>query len=181
MWRKVTFSFLFAATIVVSINAQTRAAGKRHWYRNVDYAYAVSLPTDLHYDVNKPPSPNHGFRISVGPSAVVWVDASYTDDSSLSQAVDSERAAWGENCTTIGTEAKELGGMSATQITLTCAAESGAARPTVVTLLLTLGSPPGRGRIRYEVGMQYPSDAASSMQTQQAFKATQAGFRFIRP
>jgi hypothetical protein len=181
MWRKVKFSLLFVAMIAVSIGPQTSTAGKRNEYRNVDYAYTVSLPADLHYDVNKPPNPNHGFRINVAPSATVWVDASYTDDSTLSQAVDSERAAWGKNCTAIGTETRELGGASATQITLKCAAESETASPTMVTLLLALGTPPDRGQIRYEIGMQYPLEAASGLQTQRAFKAALAGFHFMRP
>jgi len=177
----VKFSFLFAVIIAVSVSPKTSTAGKRNEYRNVDYAYTVSLPADLYYDVNKPPNPNHGFRINVPPSATVWVDASYTEDSTLSQAVDSERAAWGKNCTAIGTEAKELGGTSATQITFKCAAESETGSPTMVTLLLALASPPDRGQIRYEIGMQYPLEAASSLQTQQAFKAAQAGFHFMRP
>jgi hypothetical protein len=185
MRREVTFSFLrrcllgfLAAAVITSSSAETGVAEKRNEYRNVDYAYAVSLPGELHYEMNKAPNPNHGFRITVAPSASVWVDSSYTDDPTLSQAVDSERAIWEESCTSTSTEAKELGSATAVQITFKCV-QPEAGSPTTVTLLMALASPPNRGRIRYEIGMQYLSGATSRVRTQQVFNAVQAGFHFL--
>jgi hypothetical protein len=173
---------VLAATIVAPTSAETSAVTKSGEYKNVDYAYTVSLPKKLHYEMSKAPNPNHGFSIKITPSATVWVDSSYTDEPTLNQAADSERAMWEEgNCRTKSTEAGELDGASAVQLSLNCAGESKGASPTTVTVIMALASPPNRGRIRYEIGMQYPSGAVSKVRTQQVFRTVEAGFRFLHP
>lgn len=187
MWRELTFASarsclvgLLAAAIIAS--AETGPAAKANEYRNVDYAYTVSLSANLHYEMNKAPNPNHGFRINVAPSAFVWIDGSYIDDPTLSQAADSERAMWEERgCTRTSTETKELDGTNAVEITLKCPAEPKVGSPTTVALLMALASPPNRSRIRYEIGMQYPSGTVSRARMQQMFKIVQAGFHFLHP
>jgi hypothetical protein len=173
---------LLAATTIVLSYAETSAATKSGDYKNVDYAYAVSLPDKLHYEMSAAPNPNHGFRIGIAPSAMVWVDGSYTDDLTLNQAADSERAMREEgNCKTTSNEGRKLDGASAVQLSLNCAGESKGASPTTVTLIVALESPPNRSRIRYEIGMQYPSGAASRVRTQQVFNTVEAGFHFLHP
>ena len=69
-------------------------------YNNCDYGYYVLLDAGVVAHGSLPPSPNHGFLISlqdVGKTSFssyetetrfVWVDASYTDDLSLKDAAD---------------------------------------------------------------------------------------------
>ena len=46
-------------------------------YNNVDYGYSVDIPTGLVGERSAAPNPDHGFRITLSPKSVVWVDASY--------------------------------------------------------------------------------------------------------
>jgi hypothetical protein len=189
MWRELRFPLLkhclfglLAATVAMFISVEMVGATNGNEYRNVDYAYAVSLPEELHYQMNRAPNPNHGFRIDVAPSAFVWMDSSYTDDPTLSQAVDSERRMWEErSCAIARAEPKQLDGRNAAQITLKCDTHPKGNRPTIVSLLMALASPANRGQIRYEIGMQYPSGTASATRTEQVFRAVQAGFHFLNP
>jgi len=81
---------ILGATLIMSGGALGGAATNVNEYDNIDYAYAVSLPEELHYFTSAPPNPNRGFGINVPGSGYVRVDASSTDDSTLSEATKSE-------------------------------------------------------------------------------------------
>jgi hypothetical protein len=187
MWGEIGSAFLrrglpelLAATIVLSSSAEPGPTAETKEYRNVDYAYAVTLPGGVRYKMNRAPNPNHGFRINVGSSASVWVDGSYTDDETLTQTAASERRSWGKGCTGTSGEPKTLDGVDAVQITLNCLGAAGGGRGrSTVTLLMALASPQNRSRIRYEIGMEVPSDAAVRSDAERTFKAVESGFHFI--
>src|SRR5579863_9293023 len=55
-------------------------------YANHEYGYEIPIPEGLTAVGATPPNPNHGVRITIpGSMSYIWVDASYTDSSSLTQ------------------------------------------------------------------------------------------------
>ncbi len=70
---------IIACAIVLVAGGSVVAAPTSEEYRNVDYAYAVTLPTGTHYEMSEPPASNHGFTVNLGPSVSVRVDSSSTD------------------------------------------------------------------------------------------------------
>ena len=129
----------------------------RNEYRNSNYGYAVRIPDGIKAETSAPPNPNHGFRAMLVPTGELWVNASYTDDSSLHAILESERQMWKDNCQELGSKSTVLGALPASRMTFKCSAVEGGSGPTMVTIVVALLTPTRDSRIIYEVGFQRPS------------------------
>ena len=68
---------LFVA-IAISCAAPALAfATAENIYKNQNYAYKISVPRDVTIETDPPPSPQHGFAITLGKGRSLSVDASY--------------------------------------------------------------------------------------------------------
>jgi hypothetical protein len=146
--------FLLSMGLTARAGATADGSGQPTRYRNVNFGYAVRVPAGVELETSKPPNPNHGFRISLGSSSFLWVDASYTDDKSLHAAVRSEIRSWGDSCQELASKPTLLGGLPASRITLKCAGGSEEETPRRITLVVAVFSQPDNSTIQYEVGAQ---------------------------
>lgn len=172
------------AITILFLNGTPDAAGKSNEYSSNDWAYAVRRPADLHYTIDPAPTPNHGFEVRVANAAYVFADASFTDESTLSQATKSLSNEYADsNCKTIDTRATNLNDKRAVRMTFSCVSGPDLERPSIFVMLFSLGRPANRGLIRYSIQMQYPIDATPALKSQMenVFDAVRKGFRFLHP
>ncbi|MGI4802813.1 MAG: hypothetical protein ACRYG8_54040 [Janthinobacterium lividum] len=87
-------------------------------YVNNNYGYAITLPVGQAAWMDKPPSPNHGARIFLGPQRSIEVDASF--DSALlgSTGAVAEDAAGTEGGHQAGKSPDELGHQTAERVSV---------------------------------------------------------------
>ncbi len=182
MWRSLRH-LITLISVVAFLGGGPRAAGSadskgRDDYRNRDYAYAVHLPPGTEYTMAGAPNPNHGFRIDVGPNAFVWVDASYTDASTLAEVAAGVREEWQPKCSVESAAEGTLDGAAATEMVFRCRAER-AGETTSIRILASLKTPHGRGRIRYQLGVQCPKDGNLGDRSEKMFDVVRRGFRHL--
>ena len=70
-----TFSAGFFALAMASAVARTTGAASP--YVNQTYGYAVVTPPGVAVQTDPPPSPQHGFDVTLGPGRIIMVDGSY--------------------------------------------------------------------------------------------------------
>jgi len=164
--------------------AITRGSGSiaddsREDYQNPDYGYAIRIPPGVGLEKSKPPNPNHGFGIRLGPESLLWVDASYTDDVSLHTVVTSERQSWEGNCRELTHRPAQLGGLAAERMTLKCASAQDRGVPAIVTLVVAVSSRPNRGTVKYEIGSRLPFGQPTTADALKVFRKLVEGFHLI--
>jgi hypothetical protein len=78
----ITLRSIVILLVVAAISrSQDTSQTYRGRYTNVDYGFSVDIPRGLVRGLvgegNPIQAPNHGFKISLHPNSVVWVDSSY--------------------------------------------------------------------------------------------------------
>lgn len=138
-------------------------------YRNADYGYQVALPAGTAYRMSRAPRPNHGFDVATSAGDTLWVDASYTDRTTLA-GVAGEAASVMAGCLVSGERATRLGGLYARELRMRCGeGHSGASareKREVVAL---------RGGVVYTVGVRRAAHLSPA--GLRLFAAARNGFR----
>ena len=110
---------VFAVAPLSSHSADLRmflSSAKRPLYSNRVFDFSVALPPGVIYSVAIPPNPDHGLNVLRNDNAVVWVDASYTDSSSIEQEVQKQTA----GCRIEFTKPVKLGKLPAILLRFSC-------------------------------------------------------------
>jgi hypothetical protein len=172
---------LIGMALVALLDASAAAAHPGiQRYINDNWGYSVSLPASPRYETTAPPSPNHGFRITISNNAYVWADGSSSDDEDLEDALASESRFWlDEGCFTRSISPDHLGGRQARRTVLKCPAKGGRAARRVV-LVVALEAPADVSPSAYIVGVTYREEGLDADRAMATFEAARRGFRFKR-
>ncbi|HWF06443.1 MAG TPA: hypothetical protein VHA06_22325 [Candidatus Angelobacter sp.] len=149
---------------------------QRHRYRNEDYGYVVRIPFGIKIETAPPPSPNHGFRIQLTPSTLLWVDASYTDDSSLPQILASERQILGKGCRLLTNKPTRLERQPASRMIFKCTSKKNSEASTIITEVEALRPDSG---IKYKIALQTITTEKPPSNAAKIFNEMLAGFSLI--
>ena len=166
----------FLAINLITVMSQERDENE---YRNENYDYGVRTPREWQYETSKPPNPNHGFQFKPSPVTLVWVEAFFADDTSLSGAVATARKVWGKDCKGVSVEQTSLARLPASQIELNCTAGPGIANPTILDMRMALLRIPGKGIIEYEVGVLRPASGEGKEKAERAFRTVLDRFYLV--
>jgi hypothetical protein len=163
---------LWGVLIVISLstNGYTQPVSvESAEYRNLNYGYGVHFPAEMQYETSNPPNSNHGFRESLAPATSVWVDGSYTDDTSLDAVMASERQLLGHSCNGLARKSTRLGLLPAVEITLRCAHSVAGDKPTIITAVVALCSRSHGGKVKYEICLQHPLASPGNRRAEKIF------------
>jgi hypothetical protein len=167
---------IFVAGIIAGYPA---IAGQQQIYRNANWAFSVVMPQSIHYEMDRPPNPNHGFRIVISKDSFVWVNGESTDDASLNDATDSEVAFWEqEGCTKDVYRHTRLARTPAMEVRLRCRAGIESDIKKRVHLFVAFASPSKIGSVAYTIGMTSPDDERSYRKVKAVLDIVRNGFHF---
>lgn len=175
-----------AAACLVTLGANAAhaqaAAPPVRRYENPEYLFTVRYPLGLPIARSSGPGPNHGLDVQVAPGATAWVFAGYEMESAstLAEEVAEQRELW-HDCTVIEQKSGTLGGRPAAELTFECPVKAGHGPPNTMKLLFTLQTPPDRGPVVYEVGLQYPKGSRAGPNTERVYRTLAEGFSFTWP
>ncbi|HET7464641.1 MAG TPA: hypothetical protein VFJ82_25590 [Longimicrobium sp.] len=150
-------------------------------YTNPEYLFSVPLPQGVQVVTGRPPTPNHGVGLQVATDAKAWAWAEYEtlDAETLPAEVESMRGIWaGNGCAVTGQRNGRLGGRAAVEVTFRCGPRGGRGQPDVMKLLLTMHTPPERGLVVYQVGVQYKQGSPAAARAERLYRELSAGFTF---
>ena len=162
---------LFAACPVVAEQFQI--------YENPNWGFSVKMPRSIHYAMDRPPNPNHGFRIIVSKESFVWVNGGSTDDRSLNEAAGTEVSFWlQQNCKIAMRRDTLLAKRPAIEVSLHCVAGGEKEVSTRVHLIVAFASPSRIGSVAYTIGMTSLDNEQSYDVVKPTFDIVIDGFQF---
>ena len=148
-------------------------------YDNNSWGFSVKMPQTIRYEMDRPPNPNHGFRIAISNDSFVWVNGESTDDPSLKDVADSEIALWQrQNCMIDAYMPTLLAHRPAMEIELHCHAGIDKKVSKRIHLLVAFASPSHIGNVAYTIGVASLDDEQSYKVAKSTFEIVRNGFQF---
>jgi hypothetical protein len=178
--QRFTISIIFGLVLGLSpvtaleLYGQTSVSSSKHpIYINHVYNFRVTVPPGVTYTRTLPPNPDHGIGIEMHDQTKLWVDASYTESSSIEEEISKESA----DCKVEQQQSISLGSMPAVQVNFSCTASSNE-KAYEEKLVLLVHRSEHRSPVCYEIGMR-ATDGMISARADNLFNKLIVTFSFL--
>jgi len=160
-----------------AVNSATRTYV--HAYVNHEYGYQIQVPEGLAAVGTSPPNPNHGVKIQLTDSkSYVWVDASYTDATSLSESAQEISSGLAELCggtiKNVSHIDAKLADLRSVRLTYECGGKLA-----FVDVVAAIRLAKGRSTILYQVGLFEDNSSGNRLSNVQALNNTLSQFKLL--